>query len=54
MDGKIFIKEIKLKNILSYGDPGVGIELMPLNVIIGPNSSGKSNLIDAISILKAA
>ncbi len=30
------------------------LELRPLNIIIGPNASGKSNLIDAIGLLKAA
>jgi predicted ATPase len=29
------------------------LELLPLNVIIGPNSSGKSNLLEAIDILRA-
>jgi len=48
------IKSIKLKNLLSFGDPGLDLELKPLNVLIGPNGSGKSNLIDAISLLQAA
>ena len=30
------------------------LELEPLNVLIGPNASGKSNLIDAVSLLAAA
>jgi predicted ATPase len=42
-----------LKNFLSYGSQGEEIEMQPLNVIIGANSSGKSNLIEAIAILKA-
>ncbi|MFN5872024.1 MAG: AAA family ATPase, partial [Aphanizomenon sp.] len=29
------------------------MELQPLNVLIGANTSGKSNLIEAIGILKA-
>jgi predicted ATPase len=48
------IKSIKLKNLRSFGDPGLDLELKPLNVLIGPNGSGKSNLIDAISLLQAA
>lgn len=48
------IKSIKLRNLLSFGDPGLDLELKPLNVLIGPNGSGKSNLIDAISLLQAA
>ncbi|MBD2665371.1 hypothetical protein B6N60_02809 [Richelia sinica FACHB-800] len=53
MEGKRFIHKIKLQNFLSYGSEGVEIELQPLNVLIGANTSGKSNLIEAFSILKA-
>lgn len=53
MEGKRFIHKIKLTNFLSYGSEGEEIELQPLNVLIGRNSAGKSNLIEAISILKA-
>ncbi|NET71186.1 MAG: AAA family ATPase [Sphaerospermopsis sp. SIO1G2] len=53
MEGKRFIHKIKLQNFLSYGSEGEEIELQPLNVLIGRNSAGKSNLIEAISILKA-
>jgi len=45
------IQKLKLQNFLSYSREE--IELQPLNVLIGPNSSGKSNLIEAFSILKA-
>jgi len=48
------LKEIKLKNLLSFGSLSTNLELNNLNVIIGTNGSGKSNLIDAISLLKAA
>jgi predicted ATPase len=53
MEGKRFIHKIRLRNFLSYGSEGEEIELQPLNVLIGPNTSGKSNLIEAIGILKA-
>lgn len=53
MEGKRFIHSLKLKNFLSYGSQGEEIEMQPLNVIIGANSSGKSNLIAAMAILKA-
>lgn len=53
MEGKRFIHKIKLQNFLSYGSEGEEIELQPLNVLIGANGSGKSNLIEAIGILKA-
>lgn len=48
------LKSIKLQNILSFGPEGMELELKPLNVLIGPNASGKSNLIDAIRLLHAA
>lgn len=51
MDGKRLIEKIRLRNILSFGDKGEEIELLPLNVIIGQNASGKSNLIDIIEML---
>ena len=54
MEGKRFIRTIRLQNILSYGPDATEMDLLPLNVLIGPNASGKSNLIDALSILQAA
>lgn len=47
------IRSIKLENFLSYGSPGTEISLDPLNVLIGPNASGKSNLIEALALLRA-
>lgn len=47
------LKSIRLRNFLSYGPNASTVELLPLNVIIGPNSSGKSNLLEAIDILRA-
>jgi predicted ATPase len=47
------LKSIRLRNFLSYGPNASAVELLPLNVIIGPNSSGKSNLLEAIDILRA-
>ena len=49
-----FIKYISLKNFLSYGEKEEHLELKPLNVFIGPNASGKSNLIEALRIFRAA
>jgi predicted ATPase len=48
------LKDIKLKNLLSFGSIPTKFTLNNLNVIIGTNGSGKSNLIDAISLLQAA
>ena len=49
----MLIKELRLKNFLSFGPEGQNLELGPLNVFIGPNGSGKSNLIEAIHLLQA-
>ncbi len=49
-----FIRTIRLRNFLSYGEDGEETELGPLNVLIGPNASGKSNLIEAMTLLRAA
>lgn len=54
MQGKKLLHSIRLTNLLSYGSEGVTLDLEPLNVLIGPNASGKSNLIEAISLLAAA
>ncbi len=53
MEGKRFIRSLRLKNLLSYGSEGEEIELQPLNVLIGTNASGKSNFIEAIKLLRA-
>jgi len=48
------IHSIKLQNFLSFGPDAGEIELKSLNVLIGPNASGKSNLIEAIGFLQAS
>lgn len=53
MDGNRLIEKIRLRNILSFGDKGEEIELQPLNIIIGQNASGKSNLVDVIKLLRS-
>lgn len=45
---------IKPNNILSYGEQQADIRLGPLNVLIGTNGSGKSNLIDIIALLRSS
>jgi len=49
-----FIQSLKIKNLLSFGSEGVEVDLKPLNIIIGLNGAGKSNLIEAIGLLQAA
>jgi predicted ATPase len=48
----MLIKRLTLKKILSFNETTV--ELGQLNVLIGANAVGKSNLIEAISLLQAA
>ena len=48
----MLFKQIKLRNILSFTDTTV--ELRGLNVLIGPNGVGKSNLVEVIGLLHAA
>jgi predicted ATPase len=54
MPGMRMIRHLKLKNLLSFGPSGIDLELQPLNVLIGANGSGKSNLIEALTLLKSA
>lgn len=49
----MLIHEITPRNILSFGPDTKPIKLGKLNVLIGANGSGKSNLIDVISVLQA-
>ncbi|MBI3911081.1 MAG: AAA family ATPase [Armatimonadetes bacterium] len=53
MEGKKLIRTLRLRDFLSYGSNGEDVELLPLNVLIGPNASGKSNLIEALGVLRA-
>lgn len=53
LTGGRLLTNIHIRNLLSFGDPGIDLKLAPLNVLIGPNASGKSNLIEAISLLRA-
>ncbi len=50
---KRLIRTVRLRNFLSFGPAGDEVELLGLNVLIGPNASGKSNLIEAIDVLRA-
>ena len=54
MEGMRFIRTIRLDSILSFGPNLEEFALEPLNVLIGPNASGKSNFIEVLSILHAA
>lgn len=54
MNQNPLIRSLTLKNILSYGAEGTRIELHSLNVLIGANGSGKSNLIESIVLLRSS
>ena len=45
------IERISVCNLLSFGESAEPLELRPLNVLIGINGSGKSNLIETIALL---
>jgi len=47
------IRSLLVKNLLSFGREERRIRLEPLNVLIGPNSAGKSNLIEVLGLLRA-
>jgi predicted ATPase len=44
---------IGLENVLSFGPNTAPLDLENLNILIGPNAAGKSNLIEAISLMRA-
>ena len=46
-------ESIRLSGFLSFKPDAQEIELRPLNVIIGPNGTGKSNLLEAFSLLRS-
>lgn len=48
------IKSLQLRNLLSFGGTSTSLRLQPLNVLIGPNASGKSNFIEALGLLQQA
>ena len=50
----MLIQRLDARGLLSFGPQGIDLGLRPLNVLIGPNGSGKSNLLESITLLKAA
>ena len=44
-------ESITAGRILSFGEPPMILDLRPLNILIGPNGTGKSNLIEIFGLL---
>jgi predicted ATPase len=44
---------ITVEGLLSFGPGAAPLELENLNILIGPNAAGKSNLIEALSLIRA-
>lgn len=53
MSHPLRLSQLRVRNLLSFGPDADWIEVQPLNVLIGPNASGKSNLLDALSLLQS-
>jgi len=47
-----YFRSVKVNNLLSFGPDSPSMEFGMLNVIIGANASGKSNLFDVFALLK--
>jgi Uncharacterized conserved protein len=45
------LKKIKLENFKSFGE-NQEVELAPLTLLYGPNSSGKSSIIQSLLLIK--
>ena len=54
MSDRCLFQHLKLQGFLSFGPDGVDLALEPLNVLIGANGSGKSNTLEAFSLLRTA
>jgi len=50
----VLIRRLKIRGLLSFGPEGIDLPVKNLNVFIGPNASGKSNLLEILALLKAA
>jgi predicted ATPase len=48
------LRQIGLHNLLSFGPNSSALSLDKLNVLIGPNGTGKSNLIEAIALMRTS
>ena len=51
--GKPLVRAVALRGFLSFGPDAAEFPLERLNVLVGPNASGKSNFVEAMSVLRA-
>jgi predicted ATPase len=49
-----YLQSMRLANVLSFGAQAIDVEFGLLNVLIGANASGKSNLVSVLHLLAAA
>ena len=49
LNSRAFLEEVRIRNFLSLRD--VTLPLKPLTILVGPNASGKSNVLNALSLL---
>jgi predicted ATPase len=47
------IENLRIRNLLSFGEDAPEVRLGPLNVLIGANGSGKTNLVEVIKLLRS-
>lgn len=50
----IVLRQITPRSLLSFGPNTEPLTLENLNILIGPNSAGKSNLLEAIALMRSA
>lgn len=48
------LRSLSLANFLSYGPEGTEFTFGALNVLVGPNGSGKTNLIEALRVMRSS
>jgi energy-coupling factor transporter ATP-binding protein EcfA2 len=48
------LRYLRVRNVLSFGDGDVKLEFGPFSIIAGPNDSGKTNLLRALSLVEKA
>lgn len=51
MKGEVTVKSIRIQNIRSLKDTG-DIQMLPINILVGQNSSGKSTFLRTLPLLK--